>query len=54
VERALAAEDPETGTGYLQALKQAMSELDRATQPLAELLMDHVLEKMLRQKGAIS
>jgi hypothetical protein len=34
-------------------LQQTNAELDEATKPLAELLMDKAMETMLRKKGLI-
>jgi molecular chaperone DnaK len=38
----------------LKALQSAISALDEATRPMAEMLMDKVMEAMLRKRGAIS
>lgn len=53
VEQALATEDVQLGSGDLDQLKAALSTLDQATQGLAELLMDRVLEAALRKRGTI-
>jgi molecular chaperone DnaK len=53
VEAVLASENPTTGTGNLEQLKSAASQLDEATKPLAELLMDRVTEALLKQRGLI-
>jgi molecular chaperone DnaK len=53
VEAALATETTE-GAGDLERLKSWVEELDRATQSLAELMMDRALEAMLRQRGVVS
>jgi hypothetical protein len=37
----------------LKRLKAAGVELDEATQPLAELLMDRAVEAMLRKRGVV-
>lgn len=50
----LAAEDPATKTGDPLKLKAAVTALDEATKPLAEILMDKAMEAMLRQRGMIS
>ena len=38
----------------LSALKTAVAQLDDATRPLADLMMDRAMEKVLRQRGLIS
>jgi molecular chaperone DnaK len=53
VETALSSEDPSAESGDVPKLKAALSDLDRATEPLAELLVDKALDAMLRKKGAI-
>jgi len=53
VEDALATEQEETDSGDLKKLEAACSHLDEVTKPLADLLMDRVMEAMLRQRGAI-
>jgi len=53
VTAALATEDAEKGSGNLQALKAANDQLDAATKPLADLMMDRVMEAMLRKRGLI-
>jgi molecular chaperone DnaK len=50
---ALATEDPETKLGDTNRLLAACKTLDEATQPLAELLMDRAMEKLLRKRGLI-
>ena len=52
-ETALAEEDPATKTGVPARLKAAHTALDEATRPLANLLMDKVMDAMLRQRGLI-
>jgi molecular chaperone DnaK len=47
----LAAEHPETKIGDVERLKAAHTALDRATQPLAELLMERAMEAMLQRRG---
>ena len=47
VEAALESED-------LSDLKKAVVQLDEATRPLADLMMDRAMEKVLRQRGLIS
>lgn len=49
----LAAEDPATGAGDLARLQAGVTELDEATKPLAELMMDRVVETVLRKQGVI-
>ena len=51
---ALATEQATTQTGDLPRLKSAHANLDAATQPLADVLMDKAMEAMLRQRGAIT
>ena len=53
VEEVLAAEDPESKTGDPAKLKAAIAQLDEASAPLAELLMDKAMDAMLRQRGLI-
>lgn len=53
VEAVLASEDQETRSGDPARLQAAVAELDEATKPLAELMMDHVLETMLRKRGLV-
>jgi molecular chaperone DnaK len=43
-----------TGEGDPARLKAALAILDEATKPLAQLLMDKVMDAMLRKKGLIS
>jgi molecular chaperone DnaK len=54
VEAALAAENPDTKTGSTPILLSASAALDKATRPLAELMMDKAMEAMLRKRGLIS
>jgi molecular chaperone DnaK len=54
LESALAGEHPETKTGDVKLLQAAIAELDEATKPLADLLMDKAMEALLRKRGAIS
>ena len=49
----LAAEDPESSSGDLKKLQAAVAVLDEVTRPLAEFLMDQVMEEMLRKRGLI-
>jgi molecular chaperone DnaK len=44
--------DPQSGDP--DQLKQSVAALDEATRPLADLLMDRVMEEMLRKRGMIS
>lgn len=53
LESALATEDAASGAGNLQQLKAAHAELDQATKPLADLMMDKAMEAMLRKRGLI-
>jgi len=54
VQDLLESEDPATQTGDTRQLKSALADLDQATQPLAELMMDRAMEAMLRQQGLVS
>ena len=54
VEGALETEDPKTKTGDPKELKAAVAALDEATKPLADFMMDKVMEAMLRKQGLIS
>ncbi len=54
VERALETEDPKTKTGDPKELKAAVAALDETTKPLADFMMDKVMEAMLRKQGLIS
>jgi molecular chaperone DnaK len=51
VETALAAVDPAEQTGDPARLRVAVAELDEATKPLADLLMDRAMDEMLRRRG---
>ncbi len=53
VEAALETEDARTKTGDAARLKAANQSLDEATHQLAELMMDRVMEEMLRKRGLI-
>ncbi|MBC8002222.1 MAG: molecular chaperone DnaK, partial [Opitutaceae bacterium] len=53
VENLLAAEDPQTKVGDPVKLKAAAAALDESTKPLAEIMMDKVMEAMLRKKGVL-
>jgi len=53
VQAALASEDPKSQTGAPDKLQAATAELDQATKPLADLLMDKAMDAMLRQRGVI-
>jgi molecular chaperone DnaK len=53
VDNILAAEDPTTKTGDPNQLKAAVSALDEATKPLADLMMDKAMEAMLKKRGLI-
>jgi molecular chaperone DnaK len=52
-EKILAAENPESGSGDLKQLQNAIAALDEITRPLAELLMDKAMAAMLRKRGLI-
>jgi hypothetical protein len=54
VEEVLAAENKETQTGDINGLKTALSALDEASKPLAELLMDKAMDALLRKRGIIA
>jgi molecular chaperone DnaK len=54
LESTLASEHAETKTGESEKLQAAMTALDEATKPLADLLMDKAMEALLRKRGAIS
>ena len=53
VEEVLAGEDLESLTGDAAHLQAALSALDEASRPLAELLMDKAMDAMLRKRGVI-
>ncbi|MFO1487415.1 MAG: Hsp70 family protein [Verrucomicrobiota bacterium] len=53
VESAVAAEHPETKIGDPKALQTACAELDEATKPLADLLMEKATDALLRKRGLI-
>ena len=53
VESVLAAENSATGSGDLKKLQTAVTALDEATTPLADLLMNQAMEAMLRKRGLI-
>jgi molecular chaperone DnaK len=53
VEKVLAEENSENGSGDLKQLQGAVAALDEITKPLAELLMDKAMEAMLRRRGLI-
>ena len=53
VEALLAAEAAQAKIGEPAKLKAANAALDQATQPLAEILMDHAMEALLRKRGII-
>jgi molecular chaperone DnaK len=52
VAAALATENP-SGSGDLKKLQSAVTALDTATKPLADLLMDKAMAAMLRKRGLI-
>jgi molecular chaperone DnaK len=53
VEKVLAVENSENGSGDLKQLQVAVAALDEITKPLAELLMDKAMEALLRKRGLI-
>jgi len=53
VEKALAAENSENGSGDLKKLQASVAALDEATKPLADFLMDKAMAAMLRKRGLI-
>jgi molecular chaperone DnaK len=53
VETALGAEDPQTKIGDTRKLQEANALLDKATKPLAELMMDKAMEALLRKRGVV-
>lgn len=50
---ALATESSTAETGDLNRLKAAIQELDAATQPLADLLLDCAMEAVLQKRGIV-
>ena len=53
VEKVLAGENSESGSGDLKQLQSAVAALDEITKPMAELLMDKAMEAMLKKRGLI-
>jgi len=53
VTAALDTEDPTTQAGNLNQINAAIAELDDATKPLADLLMQRAMEAALRRRGLI-
>ncbi|HXG49401.1 MAG TPA: Hsp70 family protein, partial [Methylomirabilota bacterium] len=53
VEALLAAESPAPAAGEAARLRAAVAELDAASHPLAELLMDRAMEALLRKRGLL-
>jgi molecular chaperone DnaK len=53
VEKVLAAENSENGSGNLKQLQGTVAALDEITKPLAELLMDKAMDAVLRKRGLI-
>ena len=53
VEMLLAAENPGTGAGDPAELKRGLAELDETTKPLAEHMMNQVMDEMLRRQGLL-
>ena len=54
VEAALQTEESKTKTGDPKKLKEALSQLDEVTKPLAQHQMDKAMEAVLRKRGLIS
>jgi molecular chaperone DnaK len=54
VELVLAGEDTTQRTGDVDKLRMELNGLDRATQPLADLLIEKATEAMLRKRGILS
>lgn len=52
-EAALATAQGPEGTGDAARLKQALAQLDQATQPLADVMMDRAMEAALKQRGLL-
>jgi hypothetical protein len=44
----------EDSVGSPEQLKQAHQNLDAASQPLAELMMERAMEEMLKRRGLVS
>ena len=53
VDHILSSEDPATQSGDAKKLKEAHAQLDEATRPLAEIMMDRAMDAMLRKRGVI-
>lgn len=53
VQKVLSTEELNTQSGDPRALKTAVAELDEASRPLAELMMDHAMETLLRKRGVL-
>jgi molecular chaperone DnaK len=53
VEAAVATEDPGTKIGETKIVQNANLELDEASRPLANLLMDKAMEGLLRKRGLL-
>jgi molecular chaperone DnaK len=53
VEKVLAEENSEIGSGDLKQLQGEVAALDEITKPLAEFLMDKAMEAMLKKSGLI-
>ena len=51
VEQVLATEDPSTGAGDPNELKRVLAGLDETTKPLADHMMNQVMEEMLKRQG---
>ena len=54
VQSAVASVEAVLETEDLPALKAAVAQLDEASRPLADLMMDRAMERVLRQRGLIS
>lgn len=53
VQEAVAAENPQTNIGDPKRLQSACAELDEATKPLADWLMEQATDALLRKRGLI-
>jgi molecular chaperone DnaK len=53
VEKILASENAEGGSGDLKQLQTALAALDEITRPLADVLMDKAVETALRRRGIL-
>lgn len=53
VEGVLAQENSSTGAGDPNELKRALGELDEVTKPLADHMMNQIMDEMLRRQGVL-